>query len=412
VNIGEGFFDSTIDAHGKLMSCPAEERCAFLRAYMNARLLFFPKVYLTDATINNNGAFRQLIMPEKGNGYLGGNLDLPCDYAELVKAGVIVAAIRDDVPRDAFSAILLDRQKNHGHSDLPPRRYTEVVQELFSAPKAVVAQFNLNDVAALFENKAKSFLRQTYADDKNIDRLRVRLADELETMPKVDFNGLLTRLEQFGVDKDSFFYKVFKEEFSKCYNNNVPQSLNLNYQAIVGGEQYKNNNIPVFEYGVSQRYVFDTECLAYLPSKELLNALTLSERYKFVRQFGLYQSGEAASGDALITAYERYVRQLDRFFSDCFTRAALTAIQERPQRPLYIKVLNSTAMQLITIGLGMIPVLGNAINLTSLASLFFVSRQEKKEKDRELFEKRLANLAQRSVIIAKEGIVGAEKNPL
>ncbi|MDR1914785.1 MAG: hypothetical protein LBQ68_09950 [Clostridiales bacterium] len=346
-------------------------------------------------------------MPREDRIYSGDYLDLPCDYAKLIEAGVIVAAVRDDIPKSEFSSTLLERQKHNKHSDLPSKRYTKTIQELYASPQASIKQFRLSDVAGLFETKAREFLRTPHTGDVNFDKIRQRLLSDIGYMKQIDLNGLLTRLETYGFSNESSIYQAFKVSFAKCYNNNVPQSLNLNYQAVVGDTRialHEDNGIPLFDYGVSQRYVFDIDCLAYIPSSELINALTLSERYEFVRQFNLYQSGNSADNNALISAYECYIRRLDKFFRDCFTRKTLAIVRERPERPLYIKIISSVAFQMITIGLGAVPLtygFSLALSAASVATLYFINRQEEREKIQEIFEKRLADLSERSVIISK-----------
>jgi hypothetical protein len=401
MDAGRGFFDGTIDAHGELMSVPEPDRCRYLRAYMNARLLFFPRVYLTDATINNSPAFRQLVIPRKRSRLLRQSHDLPCDYAELVEKGVIAAVVRDDVPPETFSSALRGRQKKNANSDIPSPNYCSAIEELFSSPDASVTQFHLDDVARLFTRKVGEVLKRDLRN-REANRIRATLANDVASVSTVTLNELLTLIGELGHKQGSPIYEQFKHLFGLCYTDNVPQSLMLSYQTIVGSRHSRSLDIPVTEHRVPQRYVLDVDCLAYLPSSELTKAMELDERDTFVSALRLFHSQPASGTDDLIGALEAYVRTLNEFFRDYYTAKALSYVGARRERPLYIRVLGHWAYTAVEITVGAItpPPVPQVVAAEAFARLCILQCYERPKGDTGLLQDLAPDLARRSAIVA------------
>lgn len=414
MNLKDGFFDSTTNSHNGIISPIAkEDKCRILRAYMNARLLLFPKMYLADSDINNNGALRHLIVPTKDKEYMSKNPDLPCDYAELIKSGCIVATVRDDVELGNFSSTLFEIQKHSKHIDLPSERYTKIIQELFKSPNANLTQFKSNDVADIFKSKAEKLLNQNHFEHKDMDKVRRRLAVDIKNMSTINLNELLIQIESYGFPKETPVYEDLKQILSdECYSNNIAQSLNLNYQSMVGNAHpplnYDDNQL-MFEYSVPQTCIFDIDCLAYLPVEKLLEFSKLSERYKFINQFNLFSSGSVKTPDALFSASERYFRQLNKNFEEYYNRHKF----KRPEKLLHIRFLETALGHLFSIGLSriagevfsdnnaIVEALSPAIGHT-VANLIFNFNRNKKVKTQKSLEEKLKSRSANSVIFSKD----------
>jgi len=359
----KGFYDSTLDPHGVLMNISEEGRCRFLRAYINARLLFFPQLYLTDATINNNGALRQLILSNERQ-------DIVCDYEELIKEGSIIATVRDKLPLENFSSELRKIQERNKHTNLPSEEYTRKIDNLFNEKYGNIIEFKLEDVSKRFTDKVKCFLEDDYSINyaindrmqmsnvnnwdqtgnlngllKNSNIVRVKLLEEINWAQTVDLNGLLTKIENYGYKKEYLVYELFKTKLSECYNNNIPESLNLNYQTMVS-ELLLNidEHESVFKHEVPQRYVYNIDCLANLPSKALIEAKNLPQRDKFNAEFNKYQIGNTKSENALFSSFENYIKELDYFIKNNLTEAIKTEMKNHEER--LIEIRNKTYKRL------------------------------------------------------------------
>jgi hypothetical protein len=350
VTIDKGFYDSTVDPHdpcGILMTIKdINERSRFLRAYINARLLFFPKIFLTDATINNSSVLRRLIFSKEKQ------FDFPCDYDKLIKDGSIVAIIRDNLPPEKFSSELTKRQSGNKYTDLPSKKYAKKIDELFNPQNNNIQKFELKEASKLFTDKIKEFLNNEYsARDSSINSdvniVRLKLLNEIDYEQVVNLNGLFAKIDEH-CHKESNINKIFKEEFSERYKYNIPELLELNYQRMVKPLFETPMYEQIFEYEIPQTYVFNYYSLANLPSEAITEARELPEYKNFYNELNKHQQDQTTD---LIPTFEQYIKELDRFIQSKLTKAIKGKIDKEERIKISKHTLASLGPNVLTIGM-------------------------------------------------------------
>jgi hypothetical protein len=357
MNIKDGFFDSVLDAHGLPIFDTEDDLHYFMRGYINFRLLFWPSIYFTDSTINNNKALRYLMFKTKEN-----NIKypyLPRDYGVLLSEGVFNVAVRDSLTPLNFSYELWKSQKSNKYSDIPREDYTTSIANAISN-KTVIKKFSISKVSELFATKAKHFLEISLTETATTDFYNVcmQLYNNIQTKENLDFNGLLSTVVNYGYDRESCVYKKIKTGLAECYKNNIPKVLNLNTQYCFDQCAY-NLEDGYSEMFTSEQlflydYAFDTEFLAYLPSSQIVEALKLSERAKFVTMFNGILGGNTIDRDDIYEKLERYIRQLDRLFKDYYLftmKKELFPIKKKKDKRFAIKLYENNISRIIQLAL-------------------------------------------------------------
>lgn len=322
MDFNQGFFDSTIDAHGRIELRDAVR----LRGYINFRLLFWPHVYFTDATINNHKILRDLMFENTLEVKSDHNRWLPRDYGELLENKVIKIAVRDSL-NPHFSSELRQLQKNAKNLSLPDESYTRKIDNLIKDD--AITQYSLEEVSRLFSSKVKTLLRKNSNDKNKADQIKTvykKLNEKYKNEEKIDFNQILEYLVRTGYQPESSIYKELKSVISECYNNNVPTILKINNQHIFQSMETirdrEDDKIRVEwqnENGECIPTYFNILALAYLPSSRLMEIFHISERQKFIDCLASYTASDGYYDyNDVCSAFERYIEEINRIFKDYF----------------------------------------------------------------------------------------------
>lgn len=323
MNFSQGFFDSTVDAHGDVrLRDPMR-----LRGYINFRLLFWPNIYFTDATVNNNRILRDLMFENK-DGLSGRYPFLPHDYNKLLKNKVIKIAVRSSLNDETFSSDLRKLQFNGQNLSLPDDEYTKQIENIISPD--VIIRYDLNDVSRLFSDKVRKCLANSSnwikPADEELQKLCERLYDEYQGCQLMKFNDLLDSVREYGYDQDDFMYKKIRTQLSECYKNNVPEILGLNNQHILRAPEPeiidgRMNDIEMIYYSDENETVpvhFDIESLAYLPSGRILEILEMNSRKTFIEKLNRFVDRDRVGYNDVYTEFEKYITDLNMLCKDYF----------------------------------------------------------------------------------------------
>ena len=375
IDFKKGYFDSSTDAHSiaNLSSrIESKNNMAILRAYINFRLLFWSKMYFTDASINNNPALRHLmfddkIVPDHSC------INLPRDYYKLLSHSVFKIAVRNTLSIGSHSRELFHLQQLNKHTNLPSEAYSEaidnIVRDRHSCGKSVAVSYCLESVGLLFATKVKNYLRNEEQENPELNQAKAALYRHFSRAESINFNDILTKLVDNGYAEGSAIYAKIRLAISSYYNTNVPEVLDLNYETSISGlapNTVIGKYIPTIDTDTSENsirfnYAFDPELLAYLPSEVMLEALALSQRYKFVTKLNEAANSQKPDIDMLSESLESFVKQLDLLIKNSYSKAtfnALKLISPISKQNFTIRIYESRLSRGIQLVLGFIPIVG------------------------------------------------------
>lgn len=317
----QGFFDSTVDAHGdrRLMD-PMR-----LRGYINFRLLFWPQVYFTDATINNNMILRDLMFEDRDQDRLQYKYypKLPRDYHNLFEKRIIKVAVRSDLDAANFSSQLRERQRENQNLSLPDENYVRRIDQLLDSNAVII--YEIDEVSRLFSEKVKNYLQLEARESGFPERKNVctNLYSEYRDVERLNFNELLDSVKRSGYHEETDIYKDLKDSISQCYNNNVPESLKLNNQEFMLSDKFmidRRENQIIVNHPLNETIPvrFDIQSLAYLPSEQLSEILNLTERQSFMNQLDLYANQREINYNDLCSTLSTYSEAISNLIGEYY----------------------------------------------------------------------------------------------
>ncbi|MGE4484452.1 MAG: hypothetical protein AB7C97_04955 [Oscillospiraceae bacterium] len=375
IDFKKGYFDAVADAHGILgltSTLTPEDKTVALRAYINFRLLFWREMYFTDASINNNPTLRYLMFEDRTANSSKYPL-LPRDYNKLLSGGVFKIAVRDSLPIGSHARELYNLQRENKYTDIPSQAYSEaidgIVLDSLGSETNIVTPFPVKEVSLLFSKKVKEYLRHEAQAYPVLNKAKTMLYNYFSETEVINYNELLTRLASKGYAPNSEIYNRVKSDVSTYYNTSVPEILRLNYETSVKslvpgevlGEYIPTADQKTKENHISFNYAFNAEVLAYMPSDVMLAALSLSQRYKFIKILNDTVTGQNIDIDVLSAAYESYVKQLDSLFKNTYggiSSQLLKLIKNEKNKNLIIRIYENKYSKGIQLLLGFVPYFG------------------------------------------------------
>lgn len=306
-------FDSITNSEDKMIErfkIKRGQACVYLRAYIIMRLLFFKEFVISDSSINLNRALRTLILQSEGGIHYDYRKLPPADFAELIKAGSIKLAARDDY-KGCFSQSLRNAQNNKKGVDLPSEQYSSMIDEICKEEN--IYWWNEKDVSQMFTKKIRKSLEQQYSDEINLffkSLLNHLSGEEILTYNMVKNEALKTH------KKTSEEYRILYDMLRNSYDYNIPEYLKLNYLRGLNGfrrtEERHNYELDLPEqYDISWRYSFNLYAFALLPADYLINVVWKSGEYlRYEEAMGQYMQG-AISFSRFLAALQEYLDFLD-----------------------------------------------------------------------------------------------------